>query len=58
LIGVPYRVNVGKKAAERKVELVTRRTVSSEDVEIAQVAALLAEKAKRTYTGWTPPVTA
>ncbi len=41
LIGVPYRVNVGKKAAEGKVELVTRATASSADVEIGDVAAAL-----------------
>ncbi len=34
LIGIPYRVNVGKKVAEGKVELVTRATASSEDVGI------------------------
>jgi prolyl-tRNA synthetase len=32
LIGVPYRINIGKKAAEGIVELVTRATASSEDV--------------------------
>jgi prolyl-tRNA synthetase len=32
LIGVPYRINIGKKVAEGKVELVTRATASSEDV--------------------------
>ncbi len=41
LIGVPYRVNVGKKAAEGKVELVTRATASSEDVAIQEVAGAL-----------------
>jgi prolyl-tRNA synthetase len=41
LIGIPYRVNVGKKAAEGKVEVVTRATVSSVDVAISEVAALL-----------------
>jgi prolyl-tRNA synthetase len=41
LIGIPYRVNVGKKTAEGKVELVTRATASSEDVEIAEVAETL-----------------
>jgi prolyl-tRNA synthetase len=34
LIGVPYRINIGKKVAEGKVELVTRSTASSEDVSI------------------------
>ena len=42
LIGIPYRINVGKKAAEGKVELVTRATSSSQDVEIGEVATLLA----------------
>ena len=41
LIGIPYRINVGKKAAEGKVEIVTRATASSEDVAIADVAATL-----------------
>jgi prolyl-tRNA synthetase len=43
LIGIPYRVNVGKKAAEGKVELVTRATSSSSDVPIADIAAALKE---------------
>jgi prolyl-tRNA synthetase len=38
LVGIPYRVNVGKKAAEGKVELVTRSTSSSADVAIAEIA--------------------
>ncbi len=42
LIGIPYRINVGKKAVEGKVELVTRSTSSSQDVEIGEVATLLA----------------
>jgi prolyl-tRNA synthetase len=41
LIGIPYRINVGKKAAEGKVELVTRATASSQDVEIGEVSAVL-----------------
>jgi prolyl-tRNA synthetase len=43
LIGIPYRVNVGKKAAEGNVELVTRATSSSSDVPIADIAAALKE---------------
>ncbi|MGC2299019.1 MAG: proline--tRNA ligase [Acidobacteriaceae bacterium] len=43
LIGIPYRVNVGKKAAEGKVELVTRATSSSSDVPVADIAAALKE---------------
>ncbi len=42
LIGIPYRINVGKKAAEGKAEVVTRVTSSSQDVEIGEVATLLA----------------
>jgi prolyl-tRNA synthetase len=42
LIGIPYRINVGKKAAEGKLEVVTRATASSQDVEIGEVATLLA----------------
>jgi prolyl-tRNA synthetase len=42
LIGIPYRVNVGKKAVEGKVELVTRATASSQDAEIGDVGAVLA----------------
>jgi prolyl-tRNA synthetase len=41
LIGIPYRVNVGKKTAEGKVEIVTRATVSNEDVAIADVVSTL-----------------
>jgi prolyl-tRNA synthetase len=41
LVGVPYRVNVGKKVAEGRVELVTRSTASSEDVAIAEIAKRL-----------------
>lgn len=46
LIGVPYRINVGKKLAEGNVELVIRRTRESADVPVgataAHVAALIA----------------
>jgi prolyl-tRNA synthetase len=41
LIGVPFRVTVGKKAAEGKVELVQRATASASDVPITEVAAEL-----------------
>jgi prolyl-tRNA synthetase len=44
LIGIPYRVNVGKKTAEGKVELVTRATATSQDIAIAEVASALREK--------------
>jgi prolyl-tRNA synthetase len=41
LVGIPYRINVGKKAAEGKVELVTRATSTSVDVAISEVAAMV-----------------
>jgi len=44
LIGIPYRVNVGKKAAEGKVELVTRATSTSVDVALTEVVALVKER--------------
>lgn len=42
LIGVPYRVNVGKKLAEGKVEVITRRTRESADVPVAEAPAYVA----------------
>jgi prolyl-tRNA synthetase len=44
LVGIPYRINVGKKAAAGQVELVTRAASSSVDVDIAQVLAAVKEK--------------
>jgi prolyl-tRNA synthetase len=44
LIGVPYRINVGKKAASGLVELVTRATTTSEDVALAEVAAAVKKR--------------
>jgi prolyl-tRNA synthetase len=44
LIGIPYRVNVGKKTAEGKVELVTRSTGASVDVALADLLALVKER--------------
>jgi prolyl-tRNA synthetase len=41
LIGIPYRINVGKKAAEGKVELITRATSTSVDVELKDVLDVL-----------------
>jgi len=37
LVGIPYRVNVGKKVTEGKVELVTRSTRKSQDATIAAI---------------------
>src|SRR5271157_4784186 len=41
LVGIPYRINVGKKAAGGQVELVTRATASSVDVALADVVKQL-----------------
>ncbi len=41
LVGIPYRVNVGKKVAEGKVELVTRAKALSEEVPLEELTGLL-----------------
>jgi prolyl-tRNA synthetase len=41
LIGVPYRITIGKKLAEGKVEFVERRTRKSEDILLHDVPAHL-----------------
>jgi prolyl-tRNA synthetase len=41
LVGIPYRINVGKKTAEGKVELVTRETSTSVDAALSEVVALV-----------------
>lgn len=44
LIGVPYRVTVGKKIKDGKVELMTRSTRQSEDVAADRVAESIRER--------------
>jgi len=44
LIGVPYRITIGKKFAQGVVELVERRGRRKSDVEAAGVARAVAEK--------------
>jgi prolyl-tRNA synthetase len=44
LVGIPYRINVGKKAAAGQVELVTRPTATSVDVALAEAVALVKER--------------
>jgi prolyl-tRNA synthetase len=39
LVGIPVRVNVGKKVSEGKVEVVRRSTRESQDATIAEIAA-------------------
>ena len=41
LVGIPYRINVGKKAAGGVVELVTRATSTSVDVAMNEVVAMV-----------------
>jgi prolyl-tRNA synthetase len=43
LVGIPFRINVGKKLAEGKVEVITRSTRASRDVMIAEVTAVVSE---------------
>jgi prolyl-tRNA synthetase len=42
-VGIPFRINVGKKLAEGKVEVITRSTRTSRDVMITEVTAVVAE---------------
>jgi len=44
LVGIPYRINVGKKAAEGKVELVTRSASTSVDVLLTDAVALVKQR--------------
>ena len=44
LVGIPYRINVGKKAADGFVELVTRATATSVDVGLSEAVALVKER--------------
>jgi len=44
LVGIPYRINVGKKAASGQVELVARATSTSVDVAMGDVVALVKKR--------------
>ncbi len=44
LVGIPYRINVGKKVAAGQVELVTRATSTSEDVALSEVVDLVKKR--------------
>jgi prolyl-tRNA synthetase len=50
LIGIPYRVTVGKKLAKGLVELVERRGKTTMDVESGAVASCVAQKVKSALT--------
>ena len=49
LIGVPYRITVGKKAAAGIVELVERRTKQTTDVPLAEAAAWVADRVRKPH---------
>jgi prolyl-tRNA synthetase len=44
LVGIPYRINVGKKTSDGIVELVTRATSTSVDVPLNEVVAKVKER--------------
>jgi prolyl-tRNA synthetase len=44
LIGIPYRITVGKKLAQGQVEIVDRKTKAMEDVDKDYAAAFVASK--------------
>jgi prolyl-tRNA synthetase len=46
LVGIPYRINVGKKAVDGIVELVTRATATSVDVALKDVVELVKTRVK------------
>ncbi|HLX45918.1 MAG TPA: YbaK/EbsC family protein [Bryobacteraceae bacterium] len=46
LIGVPYRITIGKKLPQGLVELVNRRTHESSDIKIEEAAPLIASQIK------------
>ncbi len=46
LIGIPYRITIGKKLVNGMVEVVERRTKASEDVAVDYAAAFVASKAR------------
>ncbi len=46
LVGIPYRINVGKKVTEGKVEVVSRSTRKSQDANIGDIAATFAQLAR------------
>ncbi len=47
LIGIPFRVNVGKKIVEGRVEVVTRATLQSEEMPLEMVAQFLLARMAR-----------
>jgi prolyl-tRNA synthetase len=56
LVGIPYRVTVGKKVSEGKVEVFTRSTRTSQDATIPEIVTLF-ERMLRAGAGATAPGT-
>ena len=46
LIGIPYRITIGKKIKEGKVELFTRSTRQSQDVPVDSVVQAISDSIK------------
>jgi len=44
LIGIPYRITIGKKLPQGLVEVVERRSKKSQDVAVTDVAAFVASQ--------------
>jgi prolyl-tRNA synthetase len=51
LIGVPYRVTVGKKLAQGAVEMTTRKSRTSRDVPVAEIVAELRKAIDEEFAG-------
>jgi prolyl-tRNA synthetase len=51
LVGIPFRVNVGKKAVDGIVELVTRSSKSSEDIPLETAAKQIYERVEAAKPG-------
>jgi prolyl-tRNA synthetase len=47
LVGIPYRVTVGKKVSDGKVEVFRRSTRTSEDASIPAISAYFREMVQR-----------
>jgi prolyl-tRNA synthetase len=58
LIGIPYRITVGKKVADGIVELTDRAVRQSADVALAEVARQVADMIERTLSAGKPTATA
>jgi prolyl-tRNA synthetase len=50
LVGIPYRINIGRGVAEGKVELIDRLKLTNQDHSIDEVAAYLASLIAQGYT--------